>query len=303
MVLRQFLFSVLILIFTAGTASADTLKVVATIGQITDAVERVGGDRVQVDGLMGPGVDPHLFKASASDVNKLALADVIFYNGLHLEAKMVTVFKKMSRSKKTVAVAEGLPAAQLLESADYPGQHDPHVWFNVDLWSEVVLTIARTLTEMDPDGKAHYEARAAAYLEELAELRQFADTRIAELPKEQRVLITAHDAFRYFGERYGFDVLGLQGISTESEAGIKDVMNLADTIVERKVRAIFVESSVSERNIRAVQEAVRARGWDVQIGGELFSDAMGEADTPAGNYVGMVRHNVDTIVDALMGGE
>ena len=288
-------------LFSVHDALARPMKAVTTIGQITDAVERVGGERVSVEGLMGPGVDPHLYKASAGDVGKLAEADVIFYNGLHLEAKMAGVFEKMKRSKEIVAVTKDISRDKLLDSEDYPGQHDPHVWFNTDLWLEVVETIYETLARIDPEGRSYYESRFQDYAKKIEELGRFCDGRAGELFPQQRVLITAHDAFRYFGKRYGFEVMGLQGISTEAEAGIKDVSNLADIIVERKIRAIFVESSVSERNVRAVQEAVRARGWNVKIGGELFSDAMGEPGTPEGTYTGMVRHNINTIVEALKG--
>jgi manganese/zinc/iron transport system substrate-binding protein len=249
----------------AGPVEAAQVKIITTIGQITDVVQEIGGKRVSVQGLMGAGVDPHLYRASESDVMKLAGADVIFYNGLHLESKMGEVFERMNRTKRVVAVTENVPVEELLGDPNFP----------------------------------EYEANAAAYLEKLTQLHGYVNAKAGELPKDERVLVTAHDAFRYFGKRYEFEVVGLQGISTESEAGTRDVMKLADFIVGRKVKAIFVESSVPERNIKAVQEAVKARGWEVKIGGELFSDALGHAGTKEGTYIGMVEHNINTIVNAL----
>lgn len=275
------------------------VKIVTTIGQLTDAVANIGGDRVAVEGLMGPGVDPHLYKASESDVRKLSRADIVIYNGLFLEAKMENIFKKMSRNIKTVPVGEGIPADRLLDSEQFAGHHDPHLWFDVTLWMQVVEKIRDTLMEYDPPHRDEYAGRAAAYLEKLKGLDAMIAERARELPDEQRVLVTAHDAFRYFGRKYNFQVMGLQGVSTQSEAGAADVSRLADFIAERKIKAIFVESSVPERNIRAVQEAVAARGWSVAIGGELFSDAMGTAGTFEGTYIGMVTHNLNTIVNAL----
>ena len=275
------------------------VKIVTTIGQLTDAVANIGGDRVAVEGLMGPGVDPHLYKASESDVRKLSGADIFIYNGLFLEAKMENIFKKMGRKIKTVPVGEGIPEDRLLDSEQFAGHHDPHIWFDVTLWMQVVEKIRDTLMEYDPPHRDEYAGRAAAYLEKLKGLDAMIAERARELPDEQRVLVTAHDAFRYFGRKYNFQVMGLQGVSTQSEAGAADVARLADFIAGRKIKAIFVESSVPERNIRAVQEAVAARGWSVAIGGELFSDAMGTAGTFEGTYIGMVTHNLNTIVNAL----
>ncbi len=282
-----------------GEAQARKIRVVTTIGMITDAAQAIGGDKVEVEGLMGAGVDPHLYKATESDVNKLARADIIFYNGLYLEAKMEKIFKQMQRSATTVAVSEGHPAAQLLDSINYAGHFDPHVWFDVPLWTHSVRNIEAALVRYDPDNADYYRQRAQSYINKLDKLHEYVEQRAGEVAPGQRVLITAHDAFRYFGRRYGFEVRGLQGLSTESEAGTRDVMELADFITQRKIKAIFVESSVPERNIRAVQDAVRAKGWNVTIGGELFSDAMGNEGTFEGTYVGMVTHNIDTIVNAL----
>ena len=288
---------------TEARAAADDgrVKAVATTGMITDVVQRVGGERVEVTGLMGPGVDPHLYKARAGDVRRLDLADVIFYNGLHLEAAMGEVFEEMAGRKRTVAVTSGIPLERLLAPPGFKGAHDPHVWFDVRLWRATVPVVERTLAELDPEGAPVYAANARVLESELDSLDEWVRARIAELPPERRVLVTAHDAFNYFGRAYGFDVRGLQGINTAAEAGTADVQALARFIAERRLPAIFVESSIPRRTVVAVQEAVRSRGWDVAIGGSLFSDAMGDAGTVEGTYPGMVRHNVNTIVDALAG--
>jgi manganese/zinc/iron transport system substrate-binding protein len=275
------------------------LRVVTTTGMVTDIVEGVGGRRVEVEGLMGPGVDPHLYKATEGDVIRLADADVVFYNGLHLEAKLAEVFERMGDSARTVAVTDGIPRGELIASAAFGATYDPHVWFDVRLWMEAAQEARDALVELDPSHAATYRANASRYLSDLAKLDRYVHQRTEEVPRERRAIITAHDAFNYFGRAYGFEVRGLQGISTVTEAGTGDVQDLADFIAERRIPSIFVESSVSPRMIQAVQEAVRARGFDVAIGGSLFSDAMGDPGTPEGTYVGMVRHNVDTIVEGL----
>jgi manganese/zinc/iron transport system substrate-binding protein len=280
--------------------SADQrIQAVATVGMITDVVKRVGGERVEVVGLMGPGVDPHLYKARAGDVRRLDAADVIFYNGLHLEAAMGEVFEEMQGRTRTVAVTDSIPRDRLLAPAEFAGAHDPHVWFDVRLWRHTVPAVAAALADLDPAGAAIYRANARALEAELDSLDAWVRARVAELPPERRVLVTAHDAFNYFGRAYGFEVRGLQGINTAAEAGTADVQGLARFIVERRLPAIFVESSIPRRTVAAVQAAVRARGWEVGIGGSLYSDAMGDAGTPQGSYVGMVRHNVGAIVGAL----
>jgi manganese/zinc/iron transport system substrate-binding protein len=275
------------------------IRVVATTGMVTDIVENVGGDRVDVDGLMGPGIDPHLYKATEGDVIRLADADVVFYNGLHLEAKLAEVFERMGGQARTVAVTDGIPRDGLIASRAFGASYDPHVWFDVSLWMASTRETRDALADLDPEHAATYRANAARYLADLAKLDGYVRERAAEVPRERRVIITAHDAFNYFGQAYGFEVRGLQGISTVTEAGTGDVQELADFIVERRIPSIFVESSVSPRMIQAVEEAVGARGFDVAVGGSLFSDAMGDPGTPEGTYVGMVRHNVDTIVEGL----
>lgn len=280
---------------------AAPLRVVTTIGMIGDAAERIGGEHVDVTALMGPGVDPHLYKATEGDVRRLASADLILYNGLHLEAKMGEVLEQMGARTMTVAVAERIDPTKLISPPEFKGAHDPHVWFDVSIWSSAVEGVRDALVARAPEHRDAFIAAAAVYLDELRATDAYVAERAMQVPDLQRVLITAHDAFHYFGIRYGFEVRGLQGISTEAQAGTADVRELAAFIADRRIPAIFVESSVPPRAIEAVQAAVRARGFDVAIGGELFSDAMGSPGTPEGTYVGMVRHNVDTITNALLG--
>ena len=276
------------------------VRVTATTGMIADLVRNVGGERVEVAGLMGPGVDPHLYKPSASDVQKLEGADIIFYNGLELEGRMTDVFVKIARGgKPTIAVTEDIDPELLREPIEFEGKYDPHIWFDVTLWQRAARTVARELAALDPGSKAVYERNADAYVRQLEELHRYVQRQIATIPASSRVLVTAHDAFGYFGRQYGMEVRGLQGTSTATEAGARDVRTLAQFLCARRIKAIFVESSVPHSTIRAVQEAARARGCAVTIGGELFSDAMGSEGTPEGTYLGMVRHNVDTIVRAL----
>jgi manganese/zinc/iron transport system substrate-binding protein len=263
----------------------------------------VGGEHVKVRGLMGPGVDPHLYKASAGDVALLSGADLIFYNGLHLEGKMSEIFEQMrKRGIDTVAVTDSIDRSLLETPPQFEGNYDPHVWFDVTMWMKAVETVRDTLVTIDPANADDYRANTEAYLTELTALNEYVKSKANLLPEDKRVLITAHDAFSYFGRRYGFEVRGLQGISTVSEAGTQDVQNLAAFIVERKIPAIFVESSVPPKFIEAVQAAVEAKGFDVKVGGSLYSDAMGNPGTPDGNYIGMIRHNIDTIVGALLNG-
>lgn len=279
--------------------SSDKLIVTTTIGMIADVVKKVGGEHVEVTGLMKSGVDPHLYKASQGDIKKLEDADLIFYNGLHLEGKMVDIFEKMSKEKPTVAVTKDIPESELRAPDDGAYSHDPHVWFNVQLWITATKTIADELSKIDPDNEANYSKNAEEYIQQLEELDQYAKEQIATIPEQTRVLVTAHDAFGYFGEAYAIKVMGLQGMSTASEYGSKDVSSLRDYLVENKIKAVFVESSVPKKAIEAVIEGAKEQGHEVVIGGELFSDAMGEAGTEEGTYLGMVRHNVDTIVNAL----
>jgi manganese/zinc/iron transport system substrate-binding protein len=281
--------------------SDQQIDIVATTGMVGDIVQVVGGERVEVTTLMGPGIDPHAYKASEGDVEKIGSADIVFYSGLHLEAKLAEVFEKMGDRIVTVAVAERIPLDRRIVVGTGIAAYDPHVWFDVELWSLAVEEVRDTFVRIDPEHAAAYNERADAYQEQMAELDAYVAEQAARVPEEQRVLITAHDAFGYFARAYDFEVLGLQGISTATEAGAGDIQDLADFIVEREIPALFVETSVSPRTIQALQEAVRARGFDVVVGGSLFSDAMGDPGTPEGTYLGMVRHNIDTIAGALTG--
>lgn len=283
-----------------GEKASGKIRIVATTGMVADVVKNVGGDRLEVTALMGPGVDPHLYKASAGDVQRMLDADLICYNGLHLEGKLTEVLEQaQKRGVAVLAAAEGIDRSRLLAHAEYEDAHDPHVWFDVTLWMEVVETVRDRLIELDRTEEGRYRERSQAYLNLLKKLDGEVRVELEKVPKEQRVLITAHDAFNYFGRAYGFEVRGLQGISTATEAGTADVQALSTFIAEKKIAALFVESSVPRRSIEAVQAAVKAKGFDVKIGDSLFSDAMGDPGTEEGTYLGMVRHNVRAIVQGL----
>ena len=303
--IRNFAIASLLVIVAAcgGVTEEPTgsgVKVVATTNIVADLVRTIGGPQVEVEALMGPGIDPHLYKASAGDVRRMSSAEAIFYSGVHLEGKMSEVLEKMGERKvRTVAVAECVPEEDLIESAGFSGLHDPHVWFDVGLWSQTVGCVAETLATLDPDNAEGFRQRAGDYAEELKALDAWIRERVQVLPPDQRILVTAHDAFGYFGRAYGFEVRGLLGVSTASEAGTSDVQELAEFIVERKIPAIFVETSVPPRYVQALREAVRSRGFGVEIGGSLYSDSLGDPDTAAGSYAGTVRANVETIVTAL----
>lgn len=277
------------------------LQVVATTTMLADLSRQIGGDAVEVKGLMGPGVDPHLYQASAGDVDTMSKADVVVYNGVHLEGKMGEVFENLTKQNKTViCVADGIDSKDLLDfEEDGIVVKDPHIWFDVKNWMAAAKVLADRLSEKDPDHKEVYQKNYEKYLAELKATDAYVEKRAKEVPDQARILVTAHDAFQYFARAYGFEVHGLQGVSTASEAGTNDVSELAEFISSHKVKAIFVESSVPHKTIEAVQEACKARGWEVKIGGELYSDSLGSANEPGGTYIGMVRHNIDTVVDAL----
>lgn len=285
---------------STGISSEKPIRVVTTVGMITDIVQNVGGDRVSATGLMGAGIDPHLYKASEGDVARLAGADLIFYNGLHLEGKMAGVLERMQDQVKTVAVTHDIDRGILLAPPEFEGAYDPHVWFDVTLWMKAVERVRDTLIEVDKGSAELYRANTESYLAQMEELHDYVMQQAERVSPDQRVLVTAHDAFNYFGRAYGFEVRGLQGISTATEAGTADVQALVQFIVERRIPAMFVETSVPRRSIEAVQAAVKAKGFSVEIGGQLFSDAMGASGTPEGTYLGMVRHNIDTIVGSLL---
>lgn len=274
------------------------IRIVCTTGMVADLARNIGGERVQVVQLLGPGVDPHVYKATTADIHELNQADLILYSGLHLEGKMGEILERLGRKIPSFAVAEHLDEKLLLR--DESGVHDPHVWFDVSLWSRTAGILGEILEKYDPSHAAAHRARTAAYRKTLDALHVETGGRFRKAIKENKaVLVTSHDAFRYFGRAYGVEVLAVQGISTESEASVKDVQELVDTLVRRKVKAVFIESSVNPRNLRAVIDGCTAAGHPIVQGGELFSDAMGELGTPTGTYVGMVRHNVDTVLGGL----
>jgi manganese/zinc/iron transport system substrate-binding protein len=287
---------------SAAAAGETKIDVVATTGMIADAAREVGGDLVEVQALMGPGVDPHAYRQTRTDIVAASRADLVLWHGLYLEAQLEAFLLELAQGRNVVAVADSLPRNLLIGHDDYEGRFDPHVWMNPNLWARVVLNIRDALTETHPEGEAIFARNAEAYLSELRELARYTANVLSSVPAEKRVLVTAHDAFNYFGSAYGFEVVGIQGISTESEAGVRRIAELVDLLVEREVGAVFVETSVSDRNIRALVEGAAAEGHEVAVGGELFSDAMGEPGAYEGTYVGMIDHNATTIARAL-GGE
>jgi manganese/zinc/iron transport system substrate-binding protein len=284
------------------TKAAQTLNVVVTTGMIGDIVRNVAGERAKLTQLMGEGVDPHLYKATRSDIAAMLNADISFYNGLLLEGKMSDAFVRVATSGKPVfAVTELIDESSLLEPDGAAGHYDPHVWMDSRAWMKAVEVVRDKLAERDGDSAAAYRQNAERYLGEIRKLDAYAEQVLASVPAERRVLVTAHDAFNYFGRRYDFEVLGIQGISTESEAGLKKIEELVGLIVKRKIPAVFVESTIPARSIEALVAGAKARGQEVKIGGELFSDAMGAPGTYEGTYVGMIDHNVTLIARALGG--
>ena len=276
--------------------------VVTTVGMVRNIVQQVAGDKAKVSGIIGSGVDPHLYKPTRSDVAALLEADVVFYSGLMLEGKMSDTFVKIATSGKPVfAVTEKIDESFLLSPPEFAGHHDPHVWMDPKGWMKAVEVVAESLSQYDAANASLYRQNADSYLAELRKLDEYAAKSLASIPEKQRVLITAHDAFNYFGRAYGIEVKGIQGISTESEAGLQDLNNLVQFIVDRDIKAVFVESSVAEKNVRALIDGARARGKSVAIGGTLFSDAMGAEGTYEGTYIGMIDHNVTVITQALGG--
>ncbi len=276
------------------------LKVVTTTTMITDLVRQIAGEKVELKGLMKSGVDPHLYKATEGDVNLFLEADIIFYNGLHLEGKLVELFEKMNkRGRNLFAISDGIPKSLLISSSEFANNYDPHIWFDIGLWKKAASFVANKLANIDSSNKDFYLNNLIFYLAQIDSAENLIKEKINELPKEKRILITAHDAFSYFGRAYDFKVMGLQGISTLSEASVFDVQNLANFIVENDVKAVFVETSVPIKNIEALRQSVRSKGKEVRIGGELFSDSLGNTDKPEGTYIGMIIYNVNTIVNSL----
>jgi len=278
-------------------SGSHPIKIVCTTGMVADIVRNVGGKHVEVDQLMGQDVDPHLYKATPGDMSRLARADAVFYSGLHLEGKMTDVLERLGERGVSIGVAEFIDQSKVLTNEE--GIHDPHVWFDVSLWSQTIGVVRDVLAAFDPAHAADYTERAASYEAELAMVHTSTRQRLAEIPSSQRVLITSHDAFHYFGRAYDIEVKGIQGISTDAEAGVKDINDLVRFITQRRIKAVFVETSVNQRNMRALLEGCKSMGHDVVVGGELYSDAMGKDGTAEGTYAGMIRHNVETIVHAL----
>ncbi|MDO3694160.1 zinc ABC transporter substrate-binding protein [Wenyingzhuangia sp. chi5] len=297
----------LIVFFTSLVACKPSVKkenekftVVTTTTMITDLVKVLGGDAIEVKGIMGAGVDPHLYKASEGDVTKLSQADLIVYNGLHLEGKLVDVFEKMNQmGKQTIALGDFLSHNQIINSELFASSHDPHIWFSIENWKTITNGLIKALSKANPENKDVYQKNGAAYLKALEKLKTEMTVVIQSLPKGKRILVTAHDAFSYFGKEFDFEVVGLQGLSTATEAGVKDVQRISDFIIKNKVKAIFVESSVPKRTVEALQASVQSKGHEVKIGGQLFSDALGNPSEETGKYIGMYKYNVNTIVNAL----
>jgi manganese/zinc/iron transport system substrate-binding protein len=281
--------------------AASKLQVVATTGMIADTARRIGGDLVAVKGLMGPGVDPHAYRQTRTDIVAMTRADLVLWPGLYLDAQMEDFFTDLSAKRNVGEVAAGLDTSLLRGHDDYDDKFDPHVWMNPDIWALIVEQVQGALTATQPESADVFAANAQEHLAEIERLSGYAKSALASVPERSRVLLSAHDAFGYFGEAYGFEVLGIQGISTESEAGLNRISELVDLLVSRDIRAVFVETSVSDRSMRAVIEGAAAKGHKVSIGGELFSDAMGEDGTYEGTYIGMIDHNATVITNALGG--
>ncbi len=296
-------FAIAVLMTAALPIRAEaSYRIVTTIAMVGDIARAVAGDRAEVDNLLGTGVDPHIYTATRSDTARMLRADVVFYNGLLLEGKMSdALIRVATRGKPVFPVTELLDEAFLLEPPEFEGHFDPHVWMDPAAWTRAVDVVRDRLAAFDPDGAAAYAANAETYKAKLMALDAYAERVLNSVPQQSRVLVTAHDAFNYFGRRYGFEVVGIQGISTQSEAGVKQIADLVDRLVTQNISAVFVETTVSDRNIRALIEGAAARGHTVRIGGSLFSDAMGEPGTYEGTYIGMIDHNVTTVARALGG--
>ena len=274
-------------------------QVLATTSIVADMAQHLCGDFADITSLMGPGVDPHLYKASHGDVELLAKADVILYNGLHLEGKMSDILHKLEKEKSVIAVASGVNSSELRRINSDADVYDPHIWFDVQLWKKGVQHVADQLGNQFPTYKGKIDSNALQYLTQMDSVHQLCSELVNTLPRERRVLITSHDAFEYFGRSYNFTVKGLQGISTLSESGLKDVTDMVNFIIDNEVKAVFVENSVPQKALRSVIDGCKSKGHDVVVGGELFSDALGAKRTPEGTYLGMLHFNVSTIVNAL----
>ena len=299
LVLRVFVLNVVTGVLLVASTAAAEVRVVATTTVVADLVRQVGGERVSVESLMADGVDPHSYRATPRDADRLLRADVIVASGLHLEGKLAQLLERLSRRRNVVAVAEAVPEAKLLPIGN--GLFDPHVWFDAALWSHCPAVVAEALAKLDAAGAAGYQQRAEAYAARLQRLDAEVRDRLAGIPTARRVLITAHDAFRYFGRAYGLEVVGVQGTSTESEAGLADMNRLVELVVSRGIPAVFVETSVADRNVTALREGAAARGQQLSLGGRLYSDALGPAGSDGDTLERALLANVETIVAALGG--
>ena len=281
------------------SVSASPINIVTTTGMITDITKRLTGELADVHGLMRSGIDPHLYQPTRADIKSLVKADIVLYSGLHLEGKMIDAFDRVAKVTTVIAVTDALDRDELFSPPEFDGHFDPHVWMDPLAWKSAAITIHQTLIEYDPSHKDQYDTNLAMVVADIDQLHAYASRVLGSIPKEQRVLVTAHDAFSYFGRRYDFQVVGIQGISTESEAGVRDIERIVDLLVTRKIAAVFVETTVSQRNIRALIAGANDRGHPVIIGGALFSDAMGKENTYEGTYIGMIDHNITLIARAL----
>lgn len=304
--LTWLIFGVLMTVFLTACGSEQTnendigngkIQIVTTIAQIGEPISIIGGDKVQVESLMGPGVDPHLYVATQGDINMLQSADIIFYSGLHLEGKMAEIFANLQESKTTFSLGESIDEERLLKGKE--GAIDPHIWFDLDIWKDALDNATEVLKKHSPENAEYFEENKQTYFTKIEELKTEAIEKLSKIPENQRVLVTAHDAFGYFGRMYDIEVVGLQGLSTEDEVGLSDIQSTVGLLIEKSVPAVFVESSINKNSINAVIEGASSAGLDVVLGGELFSDAMGKAGTEDGTYLGMYRHNVNTINEGL----
>ncbi|WP_447956616.1 metal ABC transporter solute-binding protein, Zn/Mn family [Vreelandella sp. EE7] len=301
MALKRAIMALGLLPLSSQALAEEPLNVVATIGMIADVAQQVGGECVSVEAMMGPGVDPHLYQASASDVALLRGAEQILYSGYSLEGQLGSVLENFSKRTPTLAVAPASIGEDALISAQGAYGVDPHLWMDISLWAQIVPTLSDTLIEARPECRDAIEANSERYQGELSALHEWVKESIASIPEQQRVLVTAHDAFSYYGRAYDIEVEGIQGISTETETGIADIRSMANSVVERGVPAVFVESTINPRTIQAVIDAAKQRGHTVSVGGELYSDAMGDTGTVDGTYMGMLYRNTQHIVEALGG--
>lgn len=302
----RYILALVTLIFLFGCTANNTQQtednkptIVATTSIVADMAKNLCADFANVQSLMGPGVDPHLYKASHGDVESLSRADVILYNGLHLEGKMSEILEKLKASKTVIAVSDGVDPSLIRTINEEADVHDPHIWFDISMWSKGVAHVGKQLQEKFPAHKTIIEERTNTYLHQMDSVHQACLQTVESLPVEKRILITSHDAFEYFGRSYHFKVRGLQGISTLSESGLKDVTDMVNFIIDNEIKAVFVENSVPQKALRSVIDGCKSKGHDVTVGGELFSDALGADRTPEGTYLGMIYYNVETVTNAL----